>query len=163
MNFIPKEYDFHPNEFHTYGMNSVSMTFIPTAVRSSYRECEKTSVIPKLHTALPAMANRVIRSKVQQVGGWKIYLCAEENLFCMQDKACSAAACMMQQWAQETSYACKSITDEIFSVVNKSLSVYPSKGNDNCNISTMVQQTRLACNIACIHVFPYLQLQLKSD
>ena len=69
MNFIPIEYDFHPNEFHTYGMNSVSMTFIPTAVRSSYRECEKTSVIPKLHTALPAMANRVIRSKVQQVGG----------------------------------------------------------------------------------------------
>ena len=69
MNFIPIEYDFHPNEFHTYGMNSVSMTFIPTAVRSSYRECEKTSVIPKLHTALPAMANRVIRSKVKQVGG----------------------------------------------------------------------------------------------
>ena len=48
MNFIPIEYDFHPNEFHTYGMNSASMTFIPTAVRSSYRECEKTSVIPKL-------------------------------------------------------------------------------------------------------------------
>ena len=47
MNFIPIEYDFHP-EFHTYGMNSASMTFIPTAVRSSYRECEKTSVIPKL-------------------------------------------------------------------------------------------------------------------
>ena len=43
MNFIPIEYDFHP-EFH----NSASMTFIPTAVRSSYRECEKTSVIPKL-------------------------------------------------------------------------------------------------------------------
>ena len=21
MNFIPIEYDFHPNEFHTYGMN----------------------------------------------------------------------------------------------------------------------------------------------
>ena len=21
MKFIPKEYDFHPNEFHTYGMN----------------------------------------------------------------------------------------------------------------------------------------------
>ena len=27
MNFIPTiEYDFHPNEFHTYGMNSASMT-----------------------------------------------------------------------------------------------------------------------------------------
>ena len=25
----------HPNEFHTYGMNSVSMTFILSAVRSS--------------------------------------------------------------------------------------------------------------------------------
>ena len=48
MNFIPIEYDLHPNEFHTYGMNSASMTFIPTAVRSSYCECDKTSVIPKL-------------------------------------------------------------------------------------------------------------------
>ena len=36
MNFIPIEYDFHPNEFHTYGMNSASMTFIPTAVRSFF-------------------------------------------------------------------------------------------------------------------------------
>ena len=45
MNFIPIEFDFHPNEFHTYGMNSASITFIPTAVRSSYHECEKTSVI----------------------------------------------------------------------------------------------------------------------
>ena len=71
------------------------------------------------------------------------------------------AACMMQQLAQETSYACKSTTDEIFSVVNKSLSVYPSKGNDNCNISTMVQQTRLACNIACIHVFPSLHVVIS--
>ena len=52
MNFTPIEYDFHPNEFHTYGMNSASMTFIPTAVRSSYRECEKTSVIPKLRMNL---------------------------------------------------------------------------------------------------------------
>ena len=58
-------------------------------------------------------------------------------------------------------FACKSTTDETFSVVNKSLSVYPSKGNDNCNISTMVQQTRLACNIACIHVFPSLHVVIS--
>ena len=25
MKFIPKEYDFHPNEFHTHGINSASM------------------------------------------------------------------------------------------------------------------------------------------
>ena len=34
-------------------------------------------------------------------------------------------------------FLCMSTTDEIFSVVNKSLSVYPSKGNDNCNISSL--------------------------
>ena len=32
--------------------------------------------------------------------------------------------------------------------------MYPSKGNDNCNISTMVQQTRLACNIAYMYFHP---------
>ena len=48
MKFIPKEYDLHPNEFHTYGMNWASMTFILSAVCSSYRRCEKTFVIPKL-------------------------------------------------------------------------------------------------------------------
>ena len=46
--FIPIEYDIHPNEFHTYGMNSASMTFILATVRSSYRGCEKTFVISKL-------------------------------------------------------------------------------------------------------------------
>ena len=48
MKFIPTGYDIHPNEFHTYGMNSVSMTFILAAVCSSYRGCEKTFVILKL-------------------------------------------------------------------------------------------------------------------
>ena len=52
MNFIPIEYDFHP-EFHTYGMNSASMTFIPTAVRI-------------VHTAnvrrRPSYRNRVLTS-----------------------------------------------------------------------------------------------------
>ena len=33
MIFIPIEYDIHPNEFHTYGMNSASMTFILATVR----------------------------------------------------------------------------------------------------------------------------------
>ena len=45
MNFIPIKYDIYPDEFHTYGMNSVSMTFILATVRSSYRGCEKTFVI----------------------------------------------------------------------------------------------------------------------
>ena len=48
MKFIPTGYDIHPNEFHTYGMNSASMTFILAAVCSSYRKCEKMLVIPKL-------------------------------------------------------------------------------------------------------------------
>ena len=48
MIFIPIEYDIHPNEFHTYGMNSASMTFILATVCSSYRGCEKMFFIPKL-------------------------------------------------------------------------------------------------------------------
>ena len=45
MKFIPNEYDIHPNEFHTYGMNSAC---ILATVRSSYCGCEKAFLIPKL-------------------------------------------------------------------------------------------------------------------
>ena len=123
MNFVPIEYDFHPNEFHTYGMNSASMTFIPTAVRSSYRECEKTSVIPKLRVNFTP---RCLRWQTALLGQRSSKSVDEKSIYAQKKiysacktKACSAAACMMQQWAQETSYACKSTTDEIFSVVNR--------------------------------------------
>ena len=52
MKYIPTGYDIRPNEFHTYGMNSASMTFILAAVCSSYRGCEKTFVIPKLRVTV---------------------------------------------------------------------------------------------------------------
>ena len=45
------------------------MTFILSAVRSSYSGCEKTEAACEVHTALPALANGVIRSKVKTVGG----------------------------------------------------------------------------------------------
>ena len=62
MIFIPIEYDIYPNEFHTYGMNSASMTFILATVRSSYRGW---FFIPKLRVNFTPC--RVIRSKVKQV------------------------------------------------------------------------------------------------
>ena len=55
------------------------MTFILSAVRSSYRGCEKTFVIPNLrvkfipHGVLSQTV--LIRSKVKRVGGREIYLC----------------------------------------------------------------------------------------
>ena len=91
MNFIPIEYDFHPNEFHTYGMNSASMTFIPTAVRSSYRECEKTSVIPKLRVNFTPRCLR-----------WRTALLGQRSSKSVDEKSIYAqkkiySACMMQQ------------------------------------------------------------------
>ena len=51
------------------------MTFILSAVRSSYRGLEKTFVIPKLRVNIIPAERDVIRSKVKSVGGWEIYLC----------------------------------------------------------------------------------------
>ena len=73
MKFIPNEYDIHPNEFYTYGMNSASMTCIQYVVHTVWREdIPHTEAACALHTAL---ANRVIRSKVKQmVEGKSIYV-----------------------------------------------------------------------------------------
>ena len=73
MKFIPNEYDIHPNEFHTYGMNSASMTCILATV--CREDVPHTKAACALHTTL---ANRVIRSKVKQIGGREIYLCIQE-------------------------------------------------------------------------------------
>ena len=54
------------------------MTFILSAVRSSYRGLEKTFVIPKLRVNF---VRGVIRSKVNSVGEWEIYLCVSEILY----------------------------------------------------------------------------------
>ena len=98
MNFIPIEYDFHPNEFHTYGMNSASMTFIPTAVRSSYRECEKTSVIPKLRVNFTP---RCLRWQTALLGQRSSKSMDEKSIYAQKKiySACKTrhAACMMQQ------------------------------------------------------------------
>ena len=55
------------------------MTFIPAAVCSSYRGCEKTFVIPKprvnfIHAAGARYYN-ANGSKVKRVGGTEIHLC----------------------------------------------------------------------------------------
>ena len=143
-------------------MNSASMTFIPTAVRSSYRECEKTSVIPK---PCVNFTPRCLRWQTALLGQGSSKSVDEKSIYAQKKiySACKTRhACSMHDAAVSSGdFACKSTTDETFSVVNKSLSVYPSKGNDNCNISTMVQQTRLACNIACIHVFPSLHVVIS--
>ena len=54
------------------------MTFIPAAVCSSYRGCEKTFVIPEPRVNfIPAGARYYIAngSKVKRVGGSEIHLC----------------------------------------------------------------------------------------
>jgi len=98
MNFIPIEYDFHPNEFHTYGMNSASMTFIPTVVRSSYHECEKTSVIPKLRVNFTL---RCLRWQTVLLGQRSSKSVDEKSIYAQKKiySACKTrhAACMMQQ------------------------------------------------------------------
>ena len=80
----------YPSEFHTYGMNSASMTFILAAVCSSYRGCEKTFVIPKLrvkftpHWQTALLGQRSSKS----VEGKSIYAFKKFLYFV---RACSAA------------------------------------------------------------------------
>ena len=55
------------------------MTFIPAAVCSSYRGCEKTFVIPKPRVNFIPHSGRALLnangSKVKRVGGSEIHLC----------------------------------------------------------------------------------------
>ena len=145
MTFIPKEYDLHPNGFHTYGINWASMTFIPSAVWSSYCGCEKTFVIPKLcvkfilHCALLQTVLLGQRSR-ELVEGKSTY--AMEIL----DSAWSVHAAMAWSSAnhisRQISYAAKSIVDETFCW--KFGSVYLLRGGWELCYSCMVLQTRLA-------------------
>ena len=104
MKLIPTEYDIHPSDFHTYGINSASMTFIPATVRCSYRGYEKhTEAACEDHTVL---ANRVIRSKVKQVVEGKSIYAFKKILYSARCMQCSIDA-SSELRPQKISYACK--------------------------------------------------------
>ena len=101
MKFIPTGYDIHPNEFHTYGMNSASMTFILVAVCSSYRGCEKTFVIPKLRVKFSP------RWQIALLGRRSSKSVEGKSIYAFKKCLYSAMHAFSIQWAQKISYACK--------------------------------------------------------
>ena len=99
MKFIPNEYDIHPNEFHTYGMNSAC---ILATVRSSYCGCEKTFLIPKLrvHFTLRWQTALLGQRSSKSVEGKSIYV-FKKFLYSERCMQCSRGACSLL----ENSYA----------------------------------------------------------
>ena len=91
MKFIPIEYDIHPNEFHTYGMNLASMTFILATVRTSYRGCKKTFFIPKLRVKFtPRWQTALLGQRPSKLRKGNLFMRSRKFYIQLQD-ACSAA------------------------------------------------------------------------